>query len=350
MDTFTKTIPLPHTRFIVVGENIHATRVLLQGGRKHLTLPDGTEVIPFKGDRGENRVMTVPEWFKKTQPYKQGQIKHFMIAMLNGLSNTPETREEGAAYLRNEARRQIRARANYIDINIDEVHYDLDTQKRCMRFAVEVVQQISTVPISIDSSSSELIKEGLEIYDSEVGRPIVNSVAPERPEVFDLMAQYDARAIVMATSKTGMPQNAEQRVENAVVLVEELLSRGTDLADIFLDPIIFPISVDQDNGIHYFEAVRTLRKMYGDTIHIGMGMSNISFGMPNRRLINKVFLLLAIMAGADSGIIDPVLTKLDEVFNLDLESEPVKLAKAMLLGNDEFCMGFIEAHREDRLK
>ena len=345
----TKVISSPE-EFTVVGENIHATRVVLRDGRKHVTLNDGTEVIPFKGDSGEDRQMTVPDWFKETQPYEQGQIKHFLIAMRKGIGDDPDEREEGAAYIRHEGRRQIKAGAHYLDINPDEVHYDLDTQKRCMRFAVETAQDVSAVPLSIDSSSAELIAEGLAAYDGRAGRPLINSVAPERPESFDMVKEHNASAIIMSTSATGMPQSADERVENATALIDNLQSRGMELGDIFVDAIVFPISVDQQNGNHYFEAVRKLRELYGNDIHIGMGMSNISFGMPNRGLINRAFLRLAIEAGAESGIIDPIQTKLQRVFELDVESEPAKLATAMLLGEDDFCMNYIQAHREGRLK
>ena len=336
--------------FNIVGENIHATRVLLRSGRRVVTLDDGTEAVPFKGESGEQLYLTVPEWFKSTQPYEQGQIKHFMIAMRQCIGDDPNGREEGAGYLRYEARRQVAAGAKYLDINPDEVHYDLETQKRCMRSAVETVQEVSPIPLSVDSSSSELITEGLAACDGRAGRPIINSVAPERPETLDMIKEHDARAIIMATSGTGMPQNAEERVENAVAIVDELRARGVPLSDVFVDAIIFPISVDAQNGNHYFEAVRALRENYGDEVHIGMGLSNVSFGMPNRKLINQAFIYLALEAGVDSGLIDPIQTKIGAVLDLDTESEPVKLAMDMLLGRDEFCVSYLQAWRDGRLK
>jgi len=335
--------------FTIIGENVHATRVLLRNGRRVVTLEDGTEAVPFEGEDSEPRRLTIPEWYKKTQPYAQGQIKHFIIAMMKGTSDDAAEREEGVAYVRREVRRQAAAGAHYIDINADEVHYDLEIQKRCMRWAVETVQEVSPVPLSIDSSSSELIAEGLATYDGRVGRPIVNSVAPERPETLDMVAERDVRVIVMATSGTGMPQSAEERIENTRANVEEVLGRGLALGDIFVDGIVFPISVDGANGNHYLDAVRGIREVYGSDIHIGMGMSNVSFGMPDRRLINQTFIHLAIEAGIDAGIIDPVATKLGSVFDLDPESEPVKLAIDMLLGRDDFCMNYIQAFRDGRL-
>ena len=335
--------------FTIIGENIHATRVLLRNGRRVVTLDDGTEAVPFKGDSGEERHLTVPDWFKKTQPYEQGQIKHFMIAMRQGISEDPQEREEAAAYLRYEVRRQIRAGAYYLDINPDEVHYDIEIQKRCIRWAVETVQEVSPVPPSVDSSSADIIAEGLAAYDGRAGRPIINSVAPERPEALDMIREHNARVIVMATSGTAMPQNTEERVENTKAIVEDVQSRGVELGDIFVDAIIFPISVDSQNGNYYFEAVRTIRETYGNEIHIGMGLSNGSFGMPNRRLINQTFIHLALEAGIDAGITDPIQTKLNAVFSLDTESEPVRLAREMLLGHDEFCTNYLAAFRDGRL-
>jgi 5-methyltetrahydrofolate--homocysteine methyltransferase len=81
-----------------------------------------------------------------------------------------------------------------------------------------------------------------------------------------------------------------------------------------------------------------------------MGLSNISFGMPNRRLINRSFIHLALEAGIDAGIIDPIATKLDSILGLDTESEPVKLALDMLLGHDDFCGNYIMAYRDGRLR
>ena len=336
--------------FTIVGENIHATRVLLRNGRRAVTLEDGTEAVPFEDGSGQQRHLTVPDWFKSTQPYAQGQIKHFMIAFMKGIGDDPDEQEEGAAYLHTEVVKQVEAGASYVDINVDEVHYDLDTQKRAMRWAVETVQAVSTVPPSIDSSNSEIIAVGLETYDGSAGRPIINSAAAERPETLDMIGDHNARVIAMATSATGMPQDASERVENAKAIVERALSKGVPLGDIFVDATVFPISVDSQTGNHYFDAVRAIRDEYGSEIHIGMGLSNVSFGMPNRRLINQAFIRLAIDAGVDAGLIDPVQTKLQAVFDLDLDSERVRFATDMLLGKDEFCMSFIQAHRDGRLK
>ena len=336
-------------QFTIVGENIHATRVLLRNGRRAKTLDDGTEVVPFKGESGEQRYLTVPEWYKSTQRYEQGQIKHFMIAMRKGISDDPNEQEEGEAYIRCEVARQVKAGAKYLDINVDEVDYKPDVQKRAMRWTVETVQAVSPVPPSVDSSLSEIIAEGLAAYDGRAGRPLVNSVALERLDALDMAQRHNAGVIVMATGAAGMPEDDQQRIENANTIMDHVLSKGVALKDVFMDAIVFPISVDPQYGNHYFNAVRAIREAYGDEIHIGMGLSNVSFGMPKRKLINETFIYLGLEAGIDAGLIDPIQTKLSSVFGLDTDSEPVKLASDVLLGKDDFCMGYIQAFRDGRL-
>ena len=342
------TLPISKDQFITVGENIHATRVLLRTGRRVLNLDDGTESIPFKNSDDSEALLTVPEWFKKTQPYEQNQIKHFLIAFMKGISDDPLEQNEGKAYIHSEIRKQVHAGAKYLDINVDEVHYDLDIQKQAMRWAIRTVQEFSPIPPSIDSSNSEIIYEGLKEYDGRAGRPLVNSLSLERPEVLDMVIEYNAPVIVLATGESGMPENEDERVENAGKIIDQALSRGVAKKDIFCDAVIFPISVDPQYGNHYFKAVTRIRKEF-NAIHIGMGLSNISFGMPKRKLIYRVFIYLAIEAGIDSGLIDPLQTKLTDVFNLDLDSQGVKLAIDMLEGRDDFCMNYIQAFRDGLL-
>ena len=133
-------------QFTIVGENIHATRVVLRNGRRAKTLDDGTEIVPFRGEAGEPLTLTVPEWYKKTQPYEQNQIKHFMIAIMKGIGDDPEEQKEGAAFVHYEVRRQVKAGARFLDLNVDEVSPNLDVQVRAMKQLVETTQAVSPVP------------------------------------------------------------------------------------------------------------------------------------------------------------------------------------------------------------
>ena len=116
--------------------------------------------------------------------------------------------------------------------------------------------------------------------------------------------------------------------------------------DIHVDPLVFPISVDGNNGPSLLESVTAIRDTYGPDIRFAGGMSNISFGMPHRNLINRVFMYLAIEAGADGGIVDPLHINVDILEAMDTSTEAFALTRALLQGEDEFGMNFIMASRE----
>ena len=337
------------TDFVIIGENIHATRVLLRNGKRAKTLSDTSEVIPFINSSNKEDYLVVPSWFHKTQPYQQNQIKHFMIAFMNGIKGNDQEKIIASEYIGYEVRRQESAGSHYLDINVDEIHYDLEIQKQAMKWAVSTVESYSSIPLCIDSSNSDIILAGLSEYKSKNGPPIINSYAVERPEVLDMLKEYGGKVITMATSGTGMPQNTKERIDNAKIVIDNLLKIGIPLNDIFLDAIIFPISVDSQNGNRYLDAVSQLRNIYGNELYIGMGLSNVSFGMPKRKLINLAFIHLCIKAGINAGITDPIQTKVNDALTLNPESYPVKYAIDMLLGKDDFCMNYISAFRDGRL-
>ena len=150
-----------------------------------------------------------------------------------------------------------------------------------------------------------MIRAGLEAIAPAQARPMLNSASLERLEALDLARAHDCRAVVTAAGERGMPDGSEARVANANRMVEAALARGFAVSDLYIDPLVFPISVDSGFGRHCLDAIRALRARFGADIHITGGMSNVSFGLPARRLLNDIFVLLAIEAGADGGILDP---------------------------------------------
>lgn len=335
--------------FIIVGENIHTTRIVLRKGRRVTTLDDGTEAVTFKDSGGETRHLTIPEHFKEMQPYEDGQVKHFMIAVWKGLHGDARQQAEAAAYVHFEAKRQIEAGAHFLDLNVDEISPELDEQKAAMRWLVDTVQQVSTVPPSIDSSHTDIITEGLAAYDGARGRPMVNSLALERLDVLDLVKEHNAHVVVSAASTAGMPRDADERVRNVSEVMKRVTAAGVLLGDVHVDPLVFPVAVEPSNGRKYLDAVGAVRREFGEEIHLTGGLSNVAFGLPGRRLINDTFCYLALEEGLDSGIINPLETKPARVFALDTDSAPVKLAMAVINGEDEFCMGYLAAFRAGEL-
>ena len=156
--------------------------------------------------------------------------------------------------------------------------------------------------------------------------------------------------IVTAAGKEGMPESADDRVSN----VEQVMEAARETADspwttYYIDCLVFPISVSPGFGHHFLDAVKEVRKNFGNDVHVTGGLSNVSFGLPNRKLINATFIHLSLDAGIDAAIMDPVQNRVQDVFSLDLNSERVGLAREMLLGRDDFCMNYIQAWRDGRL-
>jgi 5-methyltetrahydrofolate--homocysteine methyltransferase len=336
-------------QFITIGENIHTSRSVKRGGPRTGVTPDGQEAVTFKQADGTVRYLTVPDLFKKKSPYKEGNLKHFMIAVWKGVHGDADEQALGAAYVHWEVARQTKAGATYLDLNVDEVSYNLTEQKRSIVWLVNTVQQASTLPPSIDSSNAEIIAEGLAAYDGRAGRPVLNSVALERLSALDLVKKYDARVVVTAAAEAGMPSNAEERMQNISRIVEAAVAAGVNKADMFVDCLAFPISVAPQYGLHFLDAVALVRDAYGGEIHITGGISNVSFGLPKRRLVNDAFLHLALDRGLDSGIINPLETSAAGAFEFDAAAPASKFALDMLLGQDEYCTKFLQAYRAGQL-
>ena len=341
--------------FIVIGENVHATRVLLLRGKWVATREDGSEVIRYgsaegvQHAEGEQHDLVIPEKVKTTKDYDEGRVKHIKIAIQKGMSQDPGEQEEGIRYLRWVVGRQLAAGADFLDLNVDEVSLNPSKQRQAMEWLVHLVEEMSPIPLSIDSSDAENIEAGLKACRRKSGRPLLNSASLERIGALDLVLQYDTEVIVTASGEEGMPDGSEQRIEFASRMVDAALGKGIELSRIHVDCLVFPISVDARFGMHYFDAVKTMREKYGPEIHVTGGLSNVSFGLPKRKIINDVFINLAVQFGADGGIVDPVASRLNGVFGIDWDIEAYRITREMLLGRDEHCANFLVAYRNQTL-
>ena len=337
-------------RFIVIGENIHTTRVLRRKGNRISDLADGSPAVNYRTKAGEVRYLPIPEAYRNTQDYEEGRVKHVQIAVRAAMAGGAEA-AEGLRYLQRLAQRQEDAGAHFLDLNVDEISLRPEEQQAAMRWLVATMRDASRVPLSIDSSNVDIIRAGLEACSdgANSARALLNSASQERLDALDLAREYDAQVIVTAAGASGMPTDTAERVANASRVVDAALARGIPAADIYVDPLVFPIAVDQQFGNHCLDAIRELRARYGADLHITGGFSNVSFGMPQRRLINDMFLRLAIDAGADSGILDPVTSHIDRVLGLDRGALRYRMAADLLLGHDRYCAAFIRAHRKGEL-
>jgi 5-methyltetrahydrofolate--homocysteine methyltransferase len=334
--------------FIVIGENIHASRVVKRDGPRIAETDHGPAVrVPMPGGEA---LLPVPSQIQDTREFGSGRVKHVMVAVMEGVAEGPDA-AIAADYVRWIAASQIAGGAAYLDLNVDEISPDVDGRLAAMDWLVRTVGPASTVPLSIDSSDTAVMDLGIGTLDPAwaAGAPVLlNSAAADRIEVLDLAVAHGCPVVLSSTGAT-MPSGVEDRLVRAVEMVDHATTRGLPLADLHLDPLVIPIGVDAEAGASYLEAVRRLREQYGPEIHITGGVSNVSFGMPARRLISDVFLDLCVQAGQDSGIVDPVAADIALALRPDRDADAYRLAADLLTGADAFGVEFIEAFRAGRL-
>jgi len=242
-----------------------------------------------------------------------------------------------AELIRNLARTQAEAGAGFIDCNPGTVGAQ---EASDMRWLAEHVQAVTDQPIAFDSPNVEALRAGLEVYRGQA-TPMVNSVTLESDRVarvLPLVAEHGTNVVALAMSDRGVPEDVAGRVGNASRLVEACTGAGVAPERIFLDPVITMVAQDACAALKVLEAVRTIRAEFPG-IHITCGLSNISFGLPQRALLNRAFLAMMASAGMDSAICDP----------LDADLMAMMAAAEALTGRDEYCMGYIGAARAGKL-
>ncbi|UCF99155.1 MAG: dihydropteroate synthase [Spirochaetaceae bacterium] len=334
--------------FIAVGENIHCTRIYKVGGAFVKSLDENTHVIAYE-EAGQEKQLPVAKRFVESSDWKNGKVKHAAVAMWQGMHGSEAERKAGVEYLHYLVRNQEAHGAAFLDLNVDEFSTDIDERKELIGWAAGVIQEVSTVPLSIDSSNVEILKAGLEACDPAKGSPMVNSVSQERKEAIQVAKSAGAMVIAAATGETSMPTDKQERITNLKTLVALLDQNGFSFSQIYLDPLVFPVSVDPKNGLMILETIEELRSAYGQEIHFAPGLSNISYGMPNRKLINQVFTSLCIQRGLDGGIVDPIQINKSALGDLDPSSESFRLTEAFLTGQDQFGMSYIAAVRQGKI-
>lgn len=330
-------------QFIAVGENIHCTRIFKVGGARVKTVGNGN-FITFSNEGSED-LLPIPERFTSHADWDAGKVKHCAVAFWQALHGKAEDRAKGEAYLTALAQQQYKSGATYLDINVDEYSTDVEERVELMKWAVNNAQQAVPIPVSVDSSNLDIIRAGVSAADRSRSKPMINSVSLERRNAVSVAAEGGAVVIASAAGENGLPSSMQERMANIDSIVEILHKEGLKNADIHVDPLVFPISTDGSNGPNFLQTVAQVRKKYGPDIHIVAGLSNVSFGMPNRKLINQVFAWLAVDAGADGGIVDPLQINGEIISRLNPEGEEFKLARDLLTGTDEFGLNFIEAFR-----
>ncbi len=213
-------------------------------------------------------------------------------------------------YILSQGIEQTRAGADILDVNVGLPGTD---EKDLMVTVIEQLQSITDVPLQIDSSSVEVLEAALRIYN---GKPIVNSVNGEQ-EVLDsilpLVKKYGAAVIGLTLDQNGIPSDAQSRYQIAERIVKKTEEYGIPREDIYIDCLTLTASVQQAEVVETLKAMQLVKQKLG--VKTVLGVSNISFGLPERELINKTFLTLALAHGLDLPIINPNITAMTEAID-----------------------------------
>jgi 5-methyltetrahydrofolate--homocysteine methyltransferase len=198
---------------------------------------------------------------------------------------------------------------------------------------VELVQGLTDVPLSIDSSVVGALARGLEVYQ---GKALVNSVTGEEnrlESVLPLVKKHGAAVIALAMDDQGIPDDPFRRLEVARKILHRAQDHGIDPSDVLIDPLVLPVAATPGAGRTVLETLRLIKDELG--VNTVCGASNVSFGLPNRSAVNGAFLSMTVAAGITAVISNP----LDEASRMGI------LAGDVLMANDEHCMGWIMAYR-----
>ena len=285
----TQTRGLPKDRIIVIGENFNATRKIKATSPRVKEI-DGRTGIVYTNLAGDQKLLDCTDII----PDDPAARNSFMIPHI-----AQALRNKDMDYIAWAIKAQERAGAHIIDLCVDEMSVYPEERFEWIQFLVKTAQSITDSIVAIDSSDSKTIYAGLEAHDSSKSRPAINSFNLEdgRQELVGMAKERDALLFTNASGSTGMPQDADGRVENLERCMAMMDDGGIPLEDRFLDPLVFPVGAGPEFGAHYLDAVRRLRAEYPD-VHIFGGHSNVSFGLPNRKLLNQVFVTLSIIAAS----------------------------------------------------
>jgi len=234
------------------------------------------------------------------------------------------------------ARRQAEAGADYLDVNAGT---DPEREPDDMVWLVQTVQAAVDRPCCIDSPNFESLRAGLRVHR---GQALVNSASAEAARLAPTLAlavEYRARLVGLTLDDTGLPKTAAQRVAIATRIGEAAAAARLPLCDLFIDPLARAVAVENDQGAAFLGAVEGIVAALPGG-HVICGLSNISFQMPLRPLLNRTFLAMAMARGLDAAILDP----------LDKSLMATACAGHVLLGQDEMCLGYIQAFRGGRLE
>lgn len=244
---------------------------------------------------------------------------------------TEQLTEGNLEVLRDEATKQIEDGAHVLDVNVGAASVN---EVELLPRAVEIVQDTVGVPLCIDTADKDALEAALKVYQ---GKPLINSVNGEEKSlerVLPLVAEYGAAVIGLTMDDDGIPKDAEKRLEIAQKIVERAESLGVPRKDVVIDCLALTVSAEPEAAIITLNAIDLVRQELG--VNQALGHSNVSFGLPDREVINRVALGMVIRAGVNAPIVDAA------------EVKQSILAADLLMGRDQYAMNYIKYYRQKK--
>lgn len=250
----------------------------------------------------------------------------------------PAVRDRDAEFIKKLAKDQVDAGATYVDINAGTLR---EGEPEALEWLVKTVQQAVDAPLCFDSPNAAAIERALGVYEDR-GKPLINSITAESDRfaaILPLAKKYDTKLVALCMDDTGIQPDAGKRFAVARELVTRLTDAGIALDDIYVDPLTFPIGTGSDVGLAMLDTIQGIKREFPG-VHVIAGISNVSQGLPVRKLLNQAMTILAMDRGLDAAIIDP----------LDKYLMALIAATRALLGQDDFCMDYITLSREGKFE
>ncbi len=239
--------------------------------------------------------------------------------------------ERDAAFIQDLARRQAEAGSAWLDVNAGTLP---GREPDDLVWLVETVQAVVDTPLCLDSANPQALAAAIQAVRQT---PMINSISgePQRLEgVLPLVAEHGCPVIALAMDATKIPETSAERVAVIHTVMEATRAAGVPDEHVYVDSLALTIGTNTESGPTFFDTLRAVHAAYPE-VHLTAGLSNISFGLPARSFINRAFLTLALAAGLDAAILDP----------LDQELKAALLAAELVLGRDRYCLNYTRAYR-----
>ena len=240
--------------------------------------------------------------------------------------------ERDSNFIKYLAQKQAEAGSTWLDVNAG-THPDKEPDD--LVWLIENIQSVVDAPLSLDSANPKALEIAIKVVDKT---PMINSISgePDRLEkILPIVAEHGCEVIALAMDEKKIPETFNKRMEVVDKVLKRTRAAGVADEKVYIDPLAMTIATMNQSALIACDTIRAVHEKYPE-VHFTMGLSNISFGLPARKQVNRGLLILAMQAGLDSAILDP----------LDKELQAAIITTELLLGNDKHCLNYLKASRK----